>query len=1020
MRPHRLVMTAFGPFAGEQAIDFDRLGDRGLFLIHGPTGAGKTTILDAICFALYGDPSGGGRESRHLRSHMADPGLLTSVVFEFSLGRDVYKVERRPKQQIRKKGSESEQETAHKAVLFKQAEINGGTQWKEIVSQVTGVRTHVQGLLGFESEQFRQVVLLPQGEFQRFLTANSGEREAILSVLFQSVFYERVQDALNAASKDLKTRVSLLEEKLRLIREAHSVDSFRDLETKADSLRENLEMILQQIVHLALAEKDALERFTQAGRIVEKLDELDDARSKLKKLQDQLPYFTDQRSILDGARRAEPLIDLEKTLQGRVKEGRAAAAALDRAHHAHRSAMAALEQAVVQLEIEKAREPERENARREAARLEEYVLRAKALEEAQRELKSADKKLNELERACLAAAERLAHAQTAISEKRGLLETEKVTAGALPLLQVGVEAAERNVAAAKKLEKLKRELSDVEKSLKSITENRSLLENSLVRAREEFEHIQAAWIAGQSSLLARELVTGRPCPVCGSTEHPSPAFSDSAVPDTAALRSKKREVDDVTAALEKLAEKITVLMTKRSEIAAGINALTEALGGLARDSSRTLEKALAGARTDMAASEAAGQRAGALEDELRKLEELVAQWNSTLTDTESRRNEASLRRQGAAAVVEERLGGIPEDLRAPGAVDKRLKAVGTLLEKLSISLKSAEDTERKCREEAAACYAAVQHSQLTLRNAEEAVEEHRARFLTRLNAEGFADEPAFRAALMAKPEMEALALKIRAFQDRLSAAEDRAGRAEQAAKGLDRPPIEALKQAAEKAAKDHDTARDDQARIKQQIESIKNEIRRYREIEGELDGLSEDYAVMGRVAGVANGANSVRLTFQRFVLRALLDDVLLVSSLRLEKMSQGRFSLLRSGKVRNRIGPGGLDLEVHDAYTGTARPVSTLSGGESFMASLALALGLADVVQSYSGGIRLDTIFIDEGFGSLDADTLEYAYRALEEIQKDGRLVGIISHVQDLKEWIPTRLEVHPSREGSKARFVVV
>jgi exonuclease SbcC len=186
-----------------------------------------------------------------------------------------------------------------------------------------------------------------------------------------------------------------------------------------------------------------------------------------------------------------------------------------------------------------------------------------------------------------------------------------------------------------------------------------------------------------------------------------------------------------------------------------------------------------------------------------------------------------------------------------------------------------------------------------------------------------------------------------------------------------------------------------------------------------LQEAEREYEITGRISEVANGNNADRITFQRFVLAALLDEVLIAASERLRVMSEGRFLLQRTLGPADRRTASGLDLEVHDMYTGTARPVSTLSGGESFLASLSLALGLADVVQTHSGGIHLDTIFIDEGFGSLDPEALELAYRALADLQRGGRLVGIISHVPDLKEQCPARLEVSPGRRGSVARFVL-
>ncbi len=283
----------------------------------------------------------------------------------------------------------------------------------------------------------------------------------------------------------------------------------------------------------------------------------------------------------------------------------------------------------------------------------------------------------------------------------------------------------------------------------------------------------------------------------------------------------------------------------------------------------------------------------------------------------------------------------------------------------------------------------------------------------------FVDTEDYKSAKRTSAEIAGMQKEIDDFDHALTSARDRVTRAMETTQGLSAPDLDALESQAQRIKNDLEKALRDEAALIARIKRIAALLEDYSRSSSELEALEDQYGVCGRIAEVANGNNPQGITFQRFVLAALLDDVLLAASRRLQIMSNRRYTLQRRSERSDRRTSGGLDLEVNDSYTGTTRPVSTLSGGESFLASLSLALGLSDVVQSYAGGIHLDTIFVDEGFGSLDPEALDLAFRALADLQHAGRLVGIISHVPDLRERIDTRLEVTGNRSGSKARFVV-
>jgi exonuclease SbcC len=267
--------------------------------------------------------------------------------------------------------------------------------------------------------------------------------------------------------------------------------------------------------------------------------------------------------------------------------------------------------------------------------------------------------------------------------------------------------------------------------------------------------------------------------------------------------------------------------------------------------------------------------------------------------------------------------------------------------------------------------------------------------------------------------MKMMEARIQSHQGRMQAADERVKRARTAARGLKKPDMEALGDALQEVKEALEEEGKRRGQLKEQIRQAEDWIGRIEMIEKDREKEESRYRALGRIAEVANGRNPQKITFQRFVLASLLDDVLATASQRLRLMSKGRFDLERAREPKDQRTPGGLDLVVFDAYTGTIRPVNTLSGGESFLASLSLSLGLADVVQAYAGGLRMETIFVDEGFGSLDPESLDLAFQSLTHILGSGRLVGIISHVPELRERIDTRLEIRAGRQGSEARFVL-
>lgn len=895
MKPLRIEVTAFGPYAGTQVFDFAELEGRSFFLIHGPTGAGKTTVLDALCFALYGDASGSARDGRGLRSDYAAADLRTEVTVDFALGGATYRAQRSPSWERPKKRGEGMTIETGDATLWR---LDPGAEPHVLAKGDGKVNAEVKRLLGFESAQFRQVVVLPQGEFRKFLLADVGERETILAALFKTGRFAAVERALKDEALNLgKLRQAAVQARNIVLEQAGA-------ENRAALDARRAECALD--VDLAVAAADDARRaaeFAQgalgAGRQAKAaLDERDQADVALAALEARQPAAEEGRAELEAARRAAPVVAHEADCATRESEVERANAALIGAERAVREASEALIRARAAYAAEEQREAERQAAQSEVARLSALGPKAESL-------RTAAVQVAQAERAQRAATKTLAET----SSKLALAD-----------------------------ERLALEASAHADALREAEEKR--------------------WERGQAFLLAKGLRDGAPCPVCGSTEHPQKAEETP----TAAAAARADEPNPSEAALARVEALAKLLSASRAR--------RETL-----DASRLQHDAA----THDAAAECAAARAR----------------------------------------LQERESELPEALRAPEALSAALHLATAQRDALDAALERARVAQTTAERDDAGAQAAATSARGAVQAAAAARDAASLTLDEAIGAAGFADRGAWRVATRTPDRLTQLEANLRQHDDALASAHGRAERARTAAAPHAAPDLAALEGAAgaTSAARDDATGRAASCRAThERLERAATQLSRYDLEHAELEAR---YGVVGRLAEVADGTNPHRLSFQRYVLATLLDDVLLTSTQRLRDMSRGRYELQRRASPEGGGRKGGLALDVMDHHTGLARPVNTLSGGESFLASLCLALGLADVLQSYAGGVRLDTIFVDEGFGTLDQDALEQAIDTLIGLQAGGRLVGVISHVPELRERVDARLEILRGARGSTARFVV-
>ncbi|ROQ27267.1 exonuclease SbcC [Streptomyces sp. PanSC19] len=1003
MRLHRLEITAFGPFGTTQRIDFDALSSAGLFLLHGPTGAGKTSVLDAVCFALYGSVPGvrqtpGGS----LRSDHAPLGTYTEVLLELTVGDRRLEITRRPAQQRPKKRGGGF--TTEKAQTWLREYDPATGEWAGLSRSHQEIGEEITQLLGMSREQFCQVVLLPQGDFARFLRADAEARGKLLGRLFDTRRFAAVEERLAELRRTAKEQVEdgdarLLALAHRMTQAAGGLDAAR---TPVEGRPGDPGLADSVLTWAAVARTEAREALDVADVRLNAAEAARDAARAALDAENDLAAR--QARHADALRRRERLTE-------QVPERDRLQDALDRGLKADRVAPA----------LGLRRDAEREHAAAHTARERARALLPPDLAEAGAEhLSALEHRLRE-ELGGLDAARRAERRAAAVAEERFVLAREaRADEDALrdaadwlagwearrTALAERVEAARDAAARAEhlagRLEPARRRLAAARRR-DSLAQAARAAETRLAEARERRNAAHESWLdvksrrlEGIAAELAAALTPGGPCQVCGSTDHPAPARTtaghvDRATED-AAYAAYTRAEEARTAAERELAVTRESWSAARTEVLTGTepDASDPEVGELAREVEEL-------ARLHAEAHALAGQTHGAREA-LARAEREHEEWVGAQREAERRVAARTSRREA----LEREQAALDEELARGRGAFASVAEHATRLERRIALLVDAAGAVR------AAELAAQRLKEADDRLADAA---YRAGFATPAEAAG---------ALLGEGERRDLQQRVDAWRAEAAAVADRLaepGTAEAAARPPADPAVAAAAHtAAERALREADSAlaaaRERVAGLAGLSRQAVTEVRR-------LGPLREEYDRVARLAALTAGTsaeNERRMRLESYVLAARLEQVAAAASARLQRMSSGRYTLVhsdaRSGGKRS-----GLGLHVVDAWTGNERDTATLSGGETFFASLALALGLADVVTDEAGGVRLDTLFIDEGFGSLDEQTLDEVLDVLDSLRERDRSVGIVSHVGDLRRRIPAQLEVVKGRQGSAVRL---
>ena len=960
MKPISLTIEAFGPYRDSVTLDFNELQNHSMFLISGPTGAGKTSILDAMVYALYGEPSGEVRKTDAIRSDFAEPQRMTRVDFSFAIGEAQYRVERLPKQLVAKKRGTGMREQNASATVY---EMRDG-EWKVITTSAAAIRDTIQRIIGFRKDQFLQVVLLPQGEFRKLLVASTSEREELLHTLFRTELYRRLQDALKAAYDEAKSGI---EENI----------------TKQTAL-------LQSIPH------DEEIPILTIEHVRELLKHREPHRDTLVIERDKAVTVVEHYNTLRK----------EWALCNQAKQS--------------------LVEATATLDLVKASEEERSSLQEKVRFLTSltpsYEL-YKQFSDKQGVLKTLETTLSDAKQGVKSASQhesKCTKAHEALASQAEIMQAKRTT---LAQLQQQAEKFDELALLNKELNILNSKFeNDIDTNEQLLATLEQTVKNSKVLL-ERLEHLMAE---GRAFELVHLVVDNAPCPVCGSVDHPQLASKPELYPTKEEIESARAIRD---AELQKQASEIgqkETLFLRLHELDEQVNdqvsRLKLSIDNFSEDAFDSIQQGLASQIEQLIALRSDTEQ---LSKTIAANEDILSKAKDKLAKTENAHNELlktlhNLEVQISS--VQAKIDALSESLPTTdvAAWHKEIELLVSELTDYDEQVKACKAKLDVAREELNAKRGRLEtlsaQVQEETKNLEGLYQDY-AKSLQQISL----CEDDFIDVLDDYKNLDTLRNELHALDEKFNKAQAVYDAALKHTQSIVEPSDTVADDVYDAAVVQRDDFVGSLAAWDKETKHIETTLVSLEKLETAMGESREEVEFLSRLNDLANGGEQgfKNVTFERYVLGAILDEVVYAANLRLQKMSRSRYSLERSDYTGGGRGKQGLDLAVMDAFTGQSRPANTLSGGETFLASMALALGLADVIQSYAGGIHMDTMFIDEGFGTLDPDTLELAMETLVKLQSSGRLIGMISHVPELKTRIPAHLEVTRGDDGSSAKFVI-
>lgn len=1026
MKPISLTIEAFGPYRDSVTLDFNELQNHSMFLISGPTGAGKTSILDAMVYALYGEPSGEVRKTDAIRSDFAEPERMTRVDFSFAIGEDQYRVERLPKQLVAKKRGTGMREQNASATVY---EMKDG-EWKVIATSAAAIRDTIQRIIGFRKDQFLQVVLLPQGEFRKLLVASTSEREELLHTLFRTELYRRLQDALKSAYDEAKsgieeniTKQSALlqsiphDEEIPVLTIEHVRELLKDREPHRDTLvveRDKAVDVVDQFN--TLRNEWALYNQVQQSLIeaTNKLDLVKEREKERSSLNEKVQFLTGLTPSYELYKQLGDKQAVLKTLKTALSDAKKS---VDAATQHESKCTEAYEVLASHAETIQAKRTTLAQLRQQSEKFDELSLLNQELTTLNSQLETQDREKSE---AKLQVQHKLvADLEAALVEARKQFQANSKALESIPYIQEQLSQLQRYCELLVEKDKVQNDIDAKERSLATLDKT---VNNSKIQL-ERLEHLMAE---GRAFELVHLVVDNEPCPVCGSTEHPQLASKPELYPTKEEIEEARAVRDGV---LQKQASEIgqkeTLIIRLHEldeQVKDQVSKLKSSIDNFTEDAFDSIQHGLASQMEQLTALRRDTEQ---LTKIITKNEHDLVEAKGTLSKLEIGHNELLKNLHDLEvqiSSVQAKIDGVSKTLPTTDldAWHEQIESLETEINTYDEQLKVCKSSLDAAKEQLNAKRGRLEILFTQVQEETKNLDGFYQEYVKSLQSISVSEED-FIDALGDYKALDTFRTELHALDEAFSTAQAVYDAALKQAQSVIEPSDTVSNEVYDTAVEKRDNLVGSLAAWDKETKHIETTLASLEELEKAMGEAREEITFLSRLNDLANGGEQgfKNVTFERYVLGAILDEVVYAANLRLQKMSRSRYSLERSDYTGGGRGKQGLDLAVMDAFTGQSRPANTLSGGETFLASMALALGLADVIQSYAGGIHMDTMFIDEGFGTLDPDTLELAMETLVQLQSSGRLIGMISHVPELKTRIPAHLEVTRGDDGSTAKFVI-
>ncbi len=1021
MRPAKLVMNAFGPYRGKVELDFADFGASSIFLITGPTGSGKTTIFDAITYALFNQASGDMRETDMLKSQFATDEEECFVELTFELGTEQYRVKRSPRQ-MGPGARVKVRELPASVELYKEDRL--------VATSISEANGMIQDLLGLSYEQFCQIVMLPQGDFRELLQSNSGEKEEIFRSIFGTERIQHFQTRLKEKRRELQKEFEDFETRLEQSLSSIKDSEHPELQTAAAQM--DYEKILELLKKLIASGKGTLKKTREA------IDDLTTEETKtkdFKKLLEELGRLEETKKALEEQRP-----EIEEKI--RALDLHAKASEVNREQMTYEKLVQLVDQ--TKKELAQKQQELGENAKRlkelqkRAEASDKEVARLGALREAIQKLQEALKKLHAIE-------EKQKQLQAYQSELEELMKKIKKSEKQETAFEKQIEELQDKLAKIdewkadlkaeeKKQAQLKEaadELKHEKEQLENILENQENLADLMAEeleakeayeaAEEQYQEARAHYFGNLAGVLADALEQEEACPVCGSTHHPQPAlFGADAVTDKElAGLEKKRNSQHST---------FTKIAASVEQVGSHLQKQIALLPETAADYKQTLSEKEEKLKKASEALVACEETMTGLEDQLAQEED----WRQQLEQTREQRDTNKVERttdQANAAHLEQMSSKLEKEMKetadslhhdSAAEVQAELELLNEQIDQIEKEAKAISGDLSENRSEKASLKSAIEVLAQRQATDEKDLQDQKEKVAGLI--ETYAFEVSFEAYLLSETEEEEYKKGIKSFEtEQLIHADQWKTATTKWEAAEDARSIAEVEQALERLDEEKERLEEKREKTVAQNSAYESTHQQIKENYAAYQEILEPLQIYDELSNIANGSTkrTSYVSFERYVLSIYFEEVLMAANHRFETMTNGRYELIRREDRTKGRGAEGLEIDVFDRYAGDKRSVKTLSGGETFKASLALALGLSDVIQNEQGGVHVDTLFVDEGFGTLDADSLEMAIETLMDLQATGRLIGIISHVDELKDRIPARIVVENRKEGSHSRIEV-